>query len=134
MADRGEVGTSPEERSTPVSPECSVRTDSERKKSVLVCLGERKREVSFVTGHGELETFTTAVRKVYSDVLVQGDETVVFQLKREEWGGEFTDLEGETVPDRAVIRAVVVHEQAGSSKEVWRVQYTVGLSAHTQQQ
>ena len=54
------------------------------------------------------------------NILVQGDETVVFQLKQEEWG---VNLEGETVPDRAVIRVVLVQKRAGSNKKVRRVQY-----------
>ena len=53
-----------------------------------------------------------AVREVHSDVL-KGEEELIFQVKREEWDGEFTDLCG-PVPDRAVLLAVV----AGPSEEV----------------
>ena len=46
-----------------------------------------------------------AVREVHSDVL-KGEEELIFQVKREEWDGEFTDLCG-PVTDRAVLLAVV---------------------------
>jgi hypothetical protein len=90
--------------------------DNSATKSVLVCFGERKREVSFTyqaSSHQEqLEAVGVAVREVYSDVL-KGEEELILQDKREEWDGEFTDLCG-PVPDRAVLLAVV----AGPSKEV----------------
>lgn len=84
MADRGEQGTSTASVSEDSDPSLSM-------KSVLVCLGERKREVSLASGNKtkELKTLRAAVRGVYSDML-HGNETIIFQLKREEWGGEFT--------------------------------------------
>ena len=58
-------------------------------------LEQRTREVSFQEesrdGH---ESLLRAVRATYSDVL-QGDEELVLQIKREEWAGQFTDLVGE---------------------------------------
>ena len=60
----------------------------------------------------QLEALGVAVGEVYSDVL-KGEEEIIFQVKREEWDGEFTDLCG-PVPDRAVLLAVV----AGPSEEV----------------
>ena len=96
-------------------PLAEITTNNSGTKSVLVCLGERKREVSF-TCHSSyqegLEALGIAVRDVYSDVL-KGEEDLIFQFKREEWNGEFTDLCG-PVPDQAVLLVVV----AGPKKEV----------------
>ncbi len=78
-------------------------TDNSGTKSVLVCLGERKREVSFAchSSYQELEALSVAVRDVYSDVL-KGEEDLIFQVKGKEWNGEFIDICG-PVPDRAVL-------------------------------
>ena len=46
--------------------------------------------------------------------MLKGEEDLIFQVKREEWDGEFTDICG-PVPDRAVIKAVV---SGSSSNEV----------------
>ena len=81
--------------------------EEKRQKQVLVHLEKRIREVSFQEesrdGH---ESLLRAVRATYSDVL-QGDEELVLQIKREEWAGQFTDLVGE-VPDQSVLKAVIL--------------------------
>ena len=93
-----------------MATESSQSSDSStnRTKSVLVCLGERKRDVSFTCNgsyQDELKALDAVTREVYSDVL-KGGEDILFQVKREEWGGEFTDISA-PVPDRAVLMAVV---------------------------
>lgn len=81
-------------------------------KTALVCLGDRKREIQFVEG-----AFHNAVFKAYSDVL-GGNEHIIWQLKREDWAGEFIDMEADSpVPDRSVVRAVIVGGPS-SSEEV----------------
>ena len=95
------------------------------KKTALVCLGDRKREVEFAEGSNE--AFNSAVFDAYSDVLV-GNEKIVFQLKREDWAGEFIDMvAGSPVPDRSVLRAVVV-EKGGPSEEVSYILYELRVA------
>ena len=61
------------------------QTSSGAQKSVLACMGDRKREVIF-TEEGSL---LSAVRETFADVL-QGDEEILLQVKHEDWNGEFT--------------------------------------------
>ena len=103
------------QQSTPSTSKTSDNSGSSPLKSVLVCLAERKREVSFTCQGNELEALSVAVCEVYSDVL-KGDENLIFQVKREEWSGEFTDLVCDPVPDRAVLMVVI--ENAGPNKVV----------------
>ena len=61
-------------------------------KEVLVCLGERKRGVSFASGDPdeEREALLQAIVEAFVDMKIRDD--LVLQLKSEEWGGEFVDL------------------------------------------
>ena len=78
-------------------------------KTVLLCLGDRKREVAFASKDGR-EALTRAVREVFNDVLSDDDDSdgqLLLEIKNEEWNGEFVDLVSE-VPDRSVLKVVVV--------------------------
>ena len=90
---------------------CLCRLSSSQE-TALVCLGDRKREVEF--GEGSNEAFNSRVFRC----AIYGNEKIIFQLKREDWAGEFIDMvAGSPVPDRSVLRAVVV-EKGGPSEEV----------------
>ena len=80
-------------------------------KTVLVCLGERKREVTFCSRNDENDrkTLLEETLKVYGDVLdstSSGQNHLNLQLKREEWEGQFVDIIGmKSIPDKSVLRA-----------------------------
>ena len=78
-----------------------------RIKTVLVCVGERRRPVQF---SGFNQQLCTAVRKAFSDVITPTDE-VFLQVKDETWGGMFIDLVDQDVPDRSVLKANVTSSQ-----------------------
>ena len=73
-------------------------------KSVLVCVGERKRAVSFSspTGGGEKMRLLAAANQVFGDITHFEDDAVV-QVKSEAWGGEFVDVT-DVIPDMAIVR------------------------------
>lgn len=86
-------------------------------KKVLVCFGERRREVTFSSGggkEGDISSLLDAVAKVFADVLPAEDPThqLILQKKNEDWDGEFIDAVGE-IPDKSVVRAV---RMGGSSE------------------
>ncbi len=92
-------------------------------KTVLVCLGERKREVSFscIRSNEEEETDVKALLKklgkVFCDVLSADKirlDQLVLQYKNEDWSGEFIDAMG-SISDKSIIRAVVCQDGAGRS-------------------
>lgn len=78
-------------------------------KEVLVCLGERKRSVSYTPPESNVEekkVLLDAVREVYADVanLLRGD--LVLQVKNETWG-QFIDLEADKdIPNKTILRIV----------------------------
>ena len=72
-------------------------------KTVLVCVGEHKREVAFASdGEDDKKTLLPAVRQAFSDVL-SGEEQLLLQIKREDWNGEFTDLMEGSITDHSVL-------------------------------
>ena len=73
-------------------------------KVVLVCLGERKREVSFSGGYDSL---LQQANETYKDVLC-GRRINVLQLKNEDWEGQFVDIQNKEIADKSVVRACVV--------------------------
>ena len=80
-----------------------------RLKKVLVCLGDRKREVIFTTD------IMGAVRSSFSDILPAAHDgrpaKFILQLKNEEWGGDFLDVADESeVPDRSVLKVILSNE------------------------
>ena len=122
-----------EQHSVSSSAEKKEPQDSHtRLKKVLVCLGERRREVSFAAGNekedgGDVKALLDATGEVFADVLTstsQGErEKLILQMKSEDWDGEFVDAEGE-IPDKAVLRALRTGQfnipAAGSLEEVKR--------------
>ncbi len=84
--------------------------DTTSTKTVLVCLGERKRSISFPSSNPYLERLTLieGIQNTFSDVLAgpsTGSPTFFLQVKSEEWDGEFLDLKEEDVIwGRSVIR------------------------------
>ena len=82
------------------------------KKTVLACLGERKREVTFTAEGDKMKALTDAIKRVYADKL-QIDGELVIQLKDENWGGEFVDASTTTIPDRGVVKVIDVNEVEG---------------------
>lgn len=63
----------------------------------------RSRPLSF-TGHKDELGIQT--RAVFKDFITE-DNTVVLQMKNENWGGAFIDL-GEDIPDRSMLKALIV--------------------------
>ena len=110
-------------------------------KTVLVCLGEHKREVKVSVAGTERKQLEEAVCDVFSDVLDQRGTSLLFQVKSEGWAGEYVDLgEGDTIPNGSIIKAVVLEQvynyptcmttyttSCGVSKEYlkWQTLYTV---------
>lgn len=82
----------------------SGSNDSGSSKKVLVVLGEHRRPVSFsAASRGEYASLVGTVREVF-----QIAESSRVQLKDENWGGEFTDVdEDEEIADKSVFRVVV---------------------------
>lgn len=77
-------------------------------KKVLVCLGENRREVMF---SGNAKDLLEGVVEVFSDVLSAqkiSASQLVLQLKNEDWGGDFLDIDKVTaeIPDKSVIKVV----------------------------
>ncbi len=91
-------------------------------KTVLVCLGERKREVSFEFSSdniedSEVKALLTQLGEVFSDVLSADKirlDQLVLQYKNEDWNGEFIDAMG-PICNKSVIRAVVCQDVASRS-------------------
>ena len=63
-------------------------------KSVLVCVGHRKRPVSFTSGEGggDRVRLLVAANEIFKGLAVFDAKTVI-QIKSEEWRGEFIDVE-----------------------------------------
>ena len=76
-------------------------------KTVLVCVGGRKRTVSFSCGEeSDRVRLLVAANAVYQGVAVFDGKTIV-QMKSEEWSGEFIDVEDtDVIPDKAIVRVV----------------------------
>lgn len=77
-------------------------------KHVLVCLGERRREVVFNSNGNiaeEKKSLLIALREAYNDVSqLHEDAEIVLQVKSEAWGGEFIDIKEEMIMDKSVIK------------------------------
>ncbi len=83
-------------------------------KAVLVCLGERKREVCFranSTEEEEWKAFMDAVRCTFADVLPGSSSgssgNLIVQLKNENWEGEFVDFpKNSKITHHSVLRII----------------------------
>lgn len=57
---------------------------------------------------GSIEALTQAVKDEFQSDSIPADSTVFFQLKSEDWDGEFIDVKkDDDIPDRAVLRVVI---------------------------
>lgn len=56
-------------------------------KKVLVCLGERERGVVFADDGENVKTLLEAIREVFYDVLGDGTNELILQVKHEDWSG-----------------------------------------------
>ena len=54
----------------------------------------------------EREILVEQIRASYRG-RINFEDDITLQLKDEEWGGEFVDYFGDSVPDRSVVRVVV---------------------------
>ena len=81
----------------------------QKTKSVLVCIGNINRPVTFSEGSAseEKEALFDGIKTAFSDILDNNPITKpVFLVKNEEWRNEFVDIGSGIIPDRAVVRVV----------------------------
>lgn len=82
-------------------------------KKVLVCFGERKRIVCISSNsQSDEEQLRTNACEIFKDVIPTGMESIFFQVKDEQWGGEFLDLtEGQVIEDRSIVNMIIVNSK-----------------------
>ena len=91
----------------------SVDSASTVKKAVFVSFSKRNRPVEFTGG---MEELTVATKETFRD-LGNKDHDIFFQLRDEDWGGLFVDVvDASKIPDRSVLKAVVVKSDLVSFK------------------
>ena len=92
----------------------AMEAEPERSKTILACLGERKRPIS-IPHDASVKAMKLAVVAEYSDVLQRSssctDESIaqslILQMKAEDWDGVFIDVsDGVVIPDKTVVRVV----------------------------
>ena len=92
----------------------SVDSASTVKKTVFVSFSERNRPVEFTGG---MEELTVTTKETFRDLLGNKDPDKFFQLRDEDWGGLFVDdVDASKIPDRLVLKAVVVKSDLVSFK------------------
>lgn len=75
------------------------------KKTVLVSLNERNRVVEF--SGSLMSDFVCTVKDAFADVLKKPAH-IVLQIKDENWGGVFIDVQSmEAIKDRSILRVIV---------------------------
>ena len=82
-------------------------------RNVLVCFGERKRVLAFSACRGKRDGdgLLVAVLQGFSDIIGKPVmDNICLQIRDENWGGEFVDLLDQGVPDRSVVRLIVVKQ------------------------
>ena len=88
---------------------CNVSQDMSADKKILVCFGERKRTIN-IPGEdikSDEESLRTNAYEVFRDLL-SPSTPIVFQLKDEEWGGEFVDLlSDQAIEDRSIVKMII---------------------------
>ena len=76
-------------------------------RTVLVCIGERKRPVVINHDQNKKSQWFDLIKAAFADVLKEKPiRKPVIQLKSEEWHGQFLDFQGDSLPDRAVVRVI----------------------------
>ena len=83
-------------------------------KRVLVRVGQNNRPVTLDPGDSstDVERLMKSVYLCFKDVLKAdaSDSSIILQIKSEDWGGEFVDIESNsTIPDKSVIRVLQVY-------------------------
>lgn len=75
-------------------------------KTILVCVGERKRPV--VINVDEKRSFFDIASAAFADVFEEKPiKKPVIQIKSEQWKGEFVDFQdGCQIPDKSVVRII----------------------------
>ena len=92
-------------------------------KKVLLCLGKRKRAVSFNSDESESDksVLTKKVREEFSDILEKDQTEIIIQVKKfnEEWN-DWVDLKDNVdVPDKSVLQ--VIAEKAKVSHFLFQI-------------
>ena len=86
-----------------MAAESNKEKEAKERKSVLCCFGKHRRSIKF-EGMNELKE---GVKEIFKDYLPK-DCDIFFQLKNEQWSGEFTDVTDESeIIDKSVLRVVV---------------------------
>ena len=93
---------------------------SDLPKAVLVSLRDRKRVVHFTGSKGN--DLLPAVKTAFGDLL-NDTQSLVLQLKDEDWGGAFIDLQDQEIQDRSELRIVVQAEPAIVPQQVCVSEY-----------
>ena len=82
----------------------------QKTKSVLVCLGNVNRAISFPEGSvgDEKKALFDGIKAAFSDILDDNNRITkpIFLVKNEKWRNEFVDIGDGVIPDRAVVRVV----------------------------
>ena len=101
-----------------------MENENKSTKEVLICFGDRKRPVKFVTSENdpdeELPSLTAAAKAAFSDILErENTQQLILQIKSERWNGEFVDVlaNGNTIPDNSVLQ-MYLGETEKSRQEV----------------
>ena len=83
-------------------------------KQVLVRVGENSRPVTIEPGDlssSDVERLKQSIYKCFDDVLkVDASESILLQIKSEQWYGEFVDIEDPAmmIPDKSVIKVKIL--------------------------
>ena len=85
---------------------------SSKSKSVLVRMGAYSRVVAFQSS----SDLAASIKAVYEDFPDISCGKLHLQIKDEAWGGEFVDLEDREVPDRSILKALVIAEVSNIGK------------------
>ena len=84
--------------------------DQSSERKVLIVINEHRRPVSFSCHHDLDESrkaLTAAICAKFNDVVPLKSE-FIFQVKSEEWGGEFVDWCEADIADKSVVKTVLV--------------------------
>ena len=90
-------------------------------KTVLVYFRDRRRPVTFPSGNNETSSLICAFKETFADALGEErestslDHEVLLQMKNEDWGGEYVDIQGDTVPDRIVVKALLASKHVSNN-------------------
>lgn len=97
------------------------KLDVSASKTILVSFRDRKRPVTFTSGNKETSSLICAFKETFADVLGEESENtspdVLLQVKDEDWGGEYVDILGDTVQDRAVVKALLASKHVSNEYE-----------------